>query len=191
MGRIKGIPFKDLRERFESKFKINEATGCWEWLASKNDGGYGVFGGPDGKNVMAHRFSFEFYKGIKLGNLKACHSCDNPSCVNPDHLFAGTQKDNMQDAINKGRFIFPPRIRTAVHPSVTHYIDYKCRCSECTTLMREYQKRFRKPLKRQPFVMPDHPSVYHYKIAGCRCADCRELARLYAKNIRDKKRLLA
>lgn len=85
------------RKRFFSKF--SKSNSCWVWHGLKNKAGYGRFGGK-----YAHRMSWEIFNNqiIPLGML-VCHHCDNPGCVNPDHLFLGTQKDNMQDMISKNR----------------------------------------------------------------------------------------
>lgn len=82
-------------------FVKKQPNGCWEWTGPKNVYGYGriCF---NSKSFMAHRVSYEIFKG-KLGRLNACHTCDNPICVNPDHLFAGNQKQNMADCRSKNR----------------------------------------------------------------------------------------
>ena len=79
---------------------------CWPWKFSKNTGGYGdVPSSISGKRVGAHRHAFKLATGIEPGFLSVCHDCDRPSCGNPSHLWAGTQRDNMIDAIKKGRFL--------------------------------------------------------------------------------------
>lgn len=81
---------------------ISKTDGCWKWLASKDRDGYGNFK-IDGKVFRAHRISFELFNGeIPPGKL-VCHTCDTPNCVNPDHLFLGTDLDNSNDKIAKGR----------------------------------------------------------------------------------------
>lgn len=91
---------------FEKKFKKHEDDSCWIWEASffKHNRGfkYGAFG-VGKKTYPAHRFSYMAYIGDIPEKLLVCHTCDNPSCVNPKHLFLGTYKDNNIDKINKGR----------------------------------------------------------------------------------------
>ena len=85
--------------RFFSKFQKSE--GCWNWQGSKNDAGYGLLG-----HKYAHRMAWQISNNQLIPKkMVICHHCDNPSCVNPNHLFIGTQKDNMQDMIKKNRQI--------------------------------------------------------------------------------------
>jgi hypothetical protein len=81
--------------------KVDKGPLCWNWIASKTEG-YGAFslkGFPRG----AHRFSFFLTNGDFDRSLCVLHTCDNPACVNPSHLFLGTKGDNFRDCISKGR----------------------------------------------------------------------------------------
>jgi len=93
-----------LKERFYSKFIINNENGCWEWAANRYPKGYGCFK-LNGKSNVAHRISYEIHVGKIQDKMVICHKCDNPCCVNPDHLFMGTQKQNLLDRDIKGRSI--------------------------------------------------------------------------------------
>jgi len=90
-----------LKDRFFARF-VKLENGCWQWRAHTDKDGYGVLPG-DSKNTRAHRLSYELHKGQIQDGFVICHHCDNPGCVNPDHLFIGTTKDNAQDALQKGR----------------------------------------------------------------------------------------
>lgn len=91
-----------LQERFESKYIPEPNSGCWLWTAAVHRNGYGKFG-IGRKLHLAHRVSWEIYRGEKPLGRNVLHSCDMPCCVNPDHLFLGSQYDNIKDAISKGR----------------------------------------------------------------------------------------
>lgn len=92
-------------ERFWAK--VNKTDGCWEWTASLDRGGYGHFG-LNGKVIMPHRYSYIIHHPLTTDlwehrEICVCHKCDNPRCVNPAHMFLGSQVDNIKDRDTKGR----------------------------------------------------------------------------------------
>lgn len=82
--------------------KITKTESCWLWNGVILKHGYGQFSKGQ-KRDSAHRFSYKIHKGEIPKGMVICHKCDNPRCVNPEHLFLGTYKDNTQDMINKNR----------------------------------------------------------------------------------------
>lgn len=94
----KPIPFSERTKRFWSK--VAKGEGCWIWTGGTSGNGYGAFM-LNGKHITAHRFSWILHRGEP--RLHILHKCDNPICVNPDHLFEGTNLDNIKDRVSKGR----------------------------------------------------------------------------------------
>ncbi len=94
--------------------KVQKTDTCWLWIGHRQEYGYGKFRWQ-GEAVQAHRVSWELHRGHIPKGVQICHKCDNPPCVNPDHLFLGTQSDNMQDCKRKGRFHPPPTGKGSAH----------------------------------------------------------------------------
>ena len=89
--------------------KVKKTDTCWLWTGALNSKGYGAFG-LNGRSVSAHRLSYRMHYGDIPRGMYVCHHCDVRNCVNPDHLFLGTARDNVLDAIAKGRFQVPRNI---------------------------------------------------------------------------------
>ena len=89
-------------DKLKERTEVNLESGCWIWTGGKLRGGYGSLR-ADGRTRAAHRVSFEIVRGPIPDGMDLLHSCDNPACVNPDHLSVGTDVDNSNDKIAKGR----------------------------------------------------------------------------------------
>ena len=121
-------PVANKANRFWSK--VDKSGGCWIWTAAKDRKGYGKFSIGPGKTkdgtrrngmVSAHRYSYEMANGPipkhpSFHGFCVLHHCDNPSCVNPDHLFLGTNEDNVHDMDNKGRRVNKQK-KGSAHPN--------------------------------------------------------------------------
>jgi HNH endonuclease len=105
-----------INERFSKRFVVDDVSGCWNWTGTSTNDGYGLIAGvlngkryvKAGQKMLAHRVSWLMFRGeIPEGDgyhgTIVMHKCDNPRCVNPDHLMLGTQADNVKDMIVKGR----------------------------------------------------------------------------------------
>ena len=86
-----------------TQYTVN-AQGCFEWLGPVAGHGYGVLS-VFKRNYYLHRLSYRIFKGKIPNNMFVCHRCDNPRCFNPDHLFLGTPRENVEDMIKKGRAV--------------------------------------------------------------------------------------
>lgn len=100
---------RSIAERFWEK--VDQSGDCWIWTAARHPHGYGSFSvgvGSDRVRVPAHRMAYMFFQGPIPEGLHVRHKCDNPPCVNPDHLELGTHQDNMRDMVERGRNVLPP-----------------------------------------------------------------------------------
>lgn len=107
--------------RFWSRVNITGLLDCWLWKGTCMPFGYGLTKGLDGRTTVAHRISWEITKGAIPQGMFVLHICDIPQCVSPNHLYIGTQKDNIRDAIERGRFhyIDPPHGTDCKHSKLT------------------------------------------------------------------------
>lgn len=146
-------------ERFWANTRRN-GNDCWPWMGATNNQGYGVlavYSGDKRQRVLAHRLSIVIATGADIDGRVVMHTCDNPLCVNPEHLRIGTQADNIRDALRKGRLnleglALGQRMRPTANVKKTEckrgheftpentYVDRKGyrRCRECA---HEYQRR--------------------------------------------------
>lgn len=99
------VQFHGLTEeaRFLKRVNVKTKDECWEWVGSQKAGWHGQWRNAAGKIELTHRASWRLFKSEIPGGLFVLHKCDNPLCVNPNHLFLGTQSDNLRDMWNKGR----------------------------------------------------------------------------------------
>ena len=147
-------PRKTLEEFFWAR--VVKSDNCWEWTGKKQSSGHGqVILHRGAKQLGAHRVSWEIHNGSIPKGMYVCHKCDNPSCMNPDHLFIGTNLDNIKDMWAKGRGKPPPDVKSSRtecpkgHPfdeqNTYHYPFHNGRrCRECHKLD---QRRARKKQK--------------------------------------------
>lgn len=99
---------KDPESRIRESSALDENSGCWNWILRLDRGGYGRMKIQMGARGLyrfegAHRYSYTIFKGDIPAGMEVCHRCDNPSCVNPEHLWLGTHQQNMKDMHEKGR----------------------------------------------------------------------------------------
>ena len=99
---LRGVPF-------DNRYTKDPVSGCWNWFGGKDSSGYGTYAHKGG--TKAHRYSWERANGRKIPEgYCVLHRCDNPACVNPDHLFLGSHAANMKDKARRGRVVCPIKL---------------------------------------------------------------------------------
>lgn len=112
------------RQRFEDSSIPEPNSGCFLWIGRLSYDGYGKFR-ANGKTLRAHRVAWELYRGVIPPGLLVCHKCDVPSCVNPNHLWLGTDLDNSRDMMTKGRWRPPAHMPQGKKLSVAALIEIR------------------------------------------------------------------
>lgn len=112
MQRIKRQKWMTSEDKFHASYIPEPMSGCWIWIATIQTQGYGMFCIRENEYRLATHVSWELEHGKPFPSpLHALHRCDNPPCVNPDHIFIGTHQDNMADMLRKGRAAWQKRGR--------------------------------------------------------------------------------
>ena len=136
---MSGPRFYDPMAYFECSYVVDAINGCWVWQRNCTTRGYGRMS-VLGQRSCAHRFSLQVATGQSGDGLYACHRCDNPPCVNPQHLFWGSQKENLADMVAKGRHNFS-KPKSFTHCPSGHLLDEKNKAPKVRPGSNSYECR--------------------------------------------------
>lgn len=117
--------------------KVKKTRSCWVWQGSKHGYGYGLIR-VDTKMLLTHRVCWQISRGAIPHGLQVLHRCDNPPCVRPEHLFLGTQAENVEDMVRKGRVALGERRRPERIPRGENHVRSKL----TTAKVRQIRKRY-------------------------------------------------
>ena len=146
---------KNMESSFSNSYKTTE-NGCWEWIKSKYQSGYGQAYNPlTEKCQAAHRKAWEIFNGPIPKGMLVLHKCDNPPCVNPGHLFLGTYKDNTHDMLKKGRqnykkskYIKNKYLENKIKSEYISIYQFSEKFDLSKITLYEYIRQVRKPLTK-------------------------------------------
>ena len=155
---------------------------CIEWEGGRIPDGYGQRY-IDGRPYLAHRWAWMEANGPIPEGMCVCHHCDNPPCINPQHLFLGTQRDNVHDMFNKSRGGHG-KGGWAEHGTDSKY-KTGCRCERCRKAATTASKAWRRRIQKEQRRPRRHGTPASYQNYGCRCSECRMA---YAAYRQEKKR---
>lgn len=200
------LPFERIEKFIRDRIVVT-STGCWEWTGTRNEQGYGR-AWLDGSHKAAHRLAAHLWiNDFAYGDfpLMVCHRCDNPPCVNPDHLFIGSAHDNMSDAASKGRLpgvpgprpdlLIHPRERACVTCGVTYAPDPNHRgrsiaCSLACGKASGANKRRGKGLTITPAMAAEVKSLLAAGWTGKAVAEHLAISRASVSHIKNGKRVI-
>lgn len=171
-----------VRRRIWAKVDIRELNECWPWKAALSSTGYGAVSWGT-STTSAHRAMWMMLHGDIPEGLLVCHTCDNPPCCNPFHLFLGTPAENMQDARNKGR---RPPLRPKKEVVEDPHRYRRKRCAQCGVMTQRVSGLCRLHDPPRPIA---HGTRSGY-MRGCKCLACRAAHAAYHRYLRAAHRTL-